>query len=148
MELAEEQEPASVSAVVVSLEEWTDRTSAEVSRAAKAGVTWFQQLLADVATPPLFSFRREYEYIGSRTGAERAKVADHIRRTEWCASNRRKVTPAHVVRYWADYLAGPRNFQASPIPSSRFTGPSDVPSDAEYAAERAAMAAGTWGLNA
>jgi hypothetical protein len=130
--------------VVVSLAEWSERTGSEVSRAAKTGVDWFQQLLADVATPPLFSFRPQYEYIGSRPAPERAKVAEHIRRTEWCAANRRKVTPAHVVRYWSDYLEGPRNFQLA-RQLRAFVGPSEVPSDDDYAAERAAAAAGTFG---
>lgn len=132
------------SSVVVSLAEWSVRSGPEVSRAAKAGVTWFQLLLADVATPPVFSFVREYEYIGSRPAGELTKVADHIRQTTWCSSNRRKVTPAHVVRFWADYLAGPRNFEKPARSQPGFTGLSDLPTDEEYAAERAAAAAGAW----
>lgn len=74
------------------------------------GFNWFNQLKGGAA-PPLRTCKLDYEWIGGRTPAERHQVAQNIAATQWCADNRKNVTPAHVVKYWESYVEGPRNRQ-------------------------------------
>lgn len=74
------------------------------------GFNWFNTLKGGAA-PPLHTCKVDYEWIGGRPAPERHQVAQSIANTQWCADNRRNVTPAHVVKYWESYLEGPRNRQ-------------------------------------
>jgi hypothetical protein len=80
------------------------------SRPDLDGFNWFLELKGGQA-PPLRTCKLDYEWIGGRPLAERHQVAQNIAATQWCADNRKNVTPAHVVKYWESYVEGPRNRQ-------------------------------------
>jgi hypothetical protein len=78
------------------------------------GFNWFAELFAGGDTSsiaPLVSFRSAYGYIGARCLAEGAVVARNIRGTTWCQQNRHRVGPAHVQKYWLEFLVGNRNHE-------------------------------------
>lgn len=77
------------------------------TRTMDVGYSWFLQLKGGVA-PAMLSWQREYSWIGTRSALERATVADSLRRDPWATANAKRVTPAHIVRYWMDYTHGPR----------------------------------------
>jgi hypothetical protein len=93
------------------------------SKAANAGYRWFATIWegrSEFDAPPLESFRRQFEYFGTRSPNERAKVADSIRKTIWCSENKHHCHPGHVEKFWHTYLAGPNNrkgqVSAGPVP--------------------------------
>lgn len=96
------QGPSVVSAPPV----WVDRSPENQNPIL--GYKWFEQLKGGIA-PALHTCQRDYNWIGARPASERLRVAQSVTQTQWCADNRGKVTPSHVVRYWASYLDGPRN---------------------------------------
>jgi len=101
------------------------------------GYKWLESVLG--STPPdLGSWRREYALIASKPAAERAAVGRHAMATQYIRDKRSKANPGHLVKYWDDFVAGPRSFEFDrPATAKRFAGPSRVATAEEYAADAA-----------
>lgn len=108
-----------------------------------AGMTWYANLVrgGDTLSIPPYGFSRQaYDYIGSRPVSERDAVAKHVRATQWCLDNWHQVSPAHVVRCWAQYVVEPRNPKPSAATSA--AGRADAEADrisAQIAATRSSF---------
>jgi hypothetical protein len=101
------------------------------------GYRWLQAALG--STPPdLGTWRREYATIASKPASERAAVARNALATPYIAAKRSKATPGHLLKFWAQFVEGPRTFEFDrPAIAKRFAGPSRVATEAEYAADAA-----------
>jgi hypothetical protein len=101
------------------------------------GYKWLESVLG--TTPPdLGSWRREYALIAAKPAAERAAVARHLMATEYVQAKRSKATPGHVLKFWQQFVEGPRSFEFDrPATAKRFAGPSRVATAEEYAADAA-----------
>lgn len=77
------------------------------------GFRWFAALWgrSEMDVPPLHSFLRAHQWIGSRTSEERDRVAEAIRADEWCKANKHIVDPDHITKRWQRYLGG----EAKPV---------------------------------
>lgn len=77
------------------------------------GFRWFAALWgrSEMDVPPLHSFMRAHQWIGSRTSEERDRVAQAVRADEWCQANKHLVSPDHLTKFWQRYLGG----EAKPV---------------------------------
>lgn len=98
------------------------------------GHIWFLELTTK--SLDVKSWKHDFRFIGSKPFDERVAVARHIRETEWCASRMNELQPTHVVRYWLDYLRGPRNFEKQVSAAGKHAGPSEVVTQAQLAADK------------
>jgi hypothetical protein len=113
---------------------------------AKLGYDWLMQTLGTFP-PNVESWRADYERIGAKPEAERASVARNLLATPYVKARRSKATPGHLVRYWEQFVDGPRSFeftQKPPIKSSwgNKSGPAPVSTDEEFAEDARRIAAG------
>lgn len=97
------------------------------------GYRWLESTLG--TTPPdLFSWRDDYAKIGAKPEAERLAVARHLLKTPYIASKRSKATPGHLVKFWAQFVEGPRDVEMKPTFAKRgFQGIPQVASAEEFA---------------
>lgn len=82
------------------------------SKRAVAGLMWFASLWegrSEFDVPPLESYRSSYELLGSKSPEDLARAADNIRKTTWCKENKHHCHPAHIIKKWPAYMAGPNN---------------------------------------
>lgn len=102
------------------------------------GYLWLQNVLGTLPAD-LGSWRREYALIAGKPAAERAAVARHVLATPYIAERRSKATPGHLLKFWAQFVEGPRSFEfgQGPAVAKRFAGPSRVATAEEYAADAA-----------
>lgn len=78
------------------------------------GYRWLSEVLGTFPAD-LGTWRREYALIGSKPPEERARVAVHIRATQWLMEKRSRATPGHILKHWQQFDEGPRNFEPKPI---------------------------------
>lgn len=71
------------------------------------GYRWMEAIMGFNIQPPM-SFPAEYEWIGTQSEADRAKVALRLAQDPWVAKNRGLVTPRHLVRNWGRYMDPPK----------------------------------------
>lgn len=129
----------------------TRETVAEVVQLSQApeyiGFRWLNLALGGAA-PDFGSWRSDYERIGVKPEAERSAVAQHMLASDYIVENRRKAKPDHLLKYWADFVDGPRNvkrpFAATQPPTRRGMAP--VSTHEEFVEDARRMAAGefTW----
>jgi hypothetical protein len=100
---------------------------------AKLGYDWLMQTLGTFP-PNVESWRADYERIGAKPEAERASVARNLLATPYIKARRSKATPGHLVRYWEQFVDGPRSFEFTTTAAQPLRGPCKVHTDAEYAA--------------
>jgi hypothetical protein len=99
------------------LEETRGEGAAHVSsvqpRPELIGFRWFASLWgrSEMDVPPLHSFLRAHQWIGSRTSDERDQVAQAVQADEWCRANKHMVSPDHLAKFWPKYLGG----EAKPV---------------------------------
>lgn len=85
--------------------------------AEKAGADWFFRLT--LRSPDFVSWRGEFARIGAKPESERALVAKHYAATEYIQARPSKYNPDHVLKYWDDFLAGPRSMTSKPLAWAR-----------------------------
>jgi hypothetical protein len=99
--------------------------------------------------------RESCEWLSARPAKEWAIAKPVLAAEANKAKVRSMLTPEHIAGYWATHYSvgvAPQSrdalererAQLKPMRSG-FVGPSELPTEAQYAAERAAAAAGTWG---
>ena len=111
---------------------------------AVVGYRWLDEALGGGGrAPDLYAWREYYSRIGAKPLNERVAVARHLVTSDYIAACRRKAKPDHILRYWADFVAEPRNvLKPLAVRSRGYQGPPPVASAAEYAAAVARTAAG------
>lgn len=119
-----------------------DRGSCQVSefRTAKSvGYDWLMGVTGCAPNP--HGWERAYSELGLKPANERSLVAAHLMQTAYIRDERRKAKPDHVLRYWDDFVAGPRNFDRLKPPTPG-RGAAPVSSAEEFAEDRRKIAAG------
>ncbi len=87
---------------------------------AISGKVWFREAMgADHFD--LDSWRSEFAKMWRAPAPERLAVARSLAADSWVQGNRKKAHPGHVVKFWAEYVDGPRNLGERAAPKPRST---------------------------
>lgn len=77
--------------------------------AEKIGADWFFRLTT--RTPDFISWRGEFARIGAKPEHERELVAKHYAATDYIQERPSKYNPDHLLKFWDDFVAGPRDMR-------------------------------------
>lgn len=82
--------------------------ASERSRPDLVGFRWYCETLNLLPTsaPAPESWRRQYEFLGSKPASEQKQIAAYVQADEWCQANKHRVTPEHLKKNWTVYLGG------------------------------------------
>lgn len=76
--------------------------------AQKAGAAWYERLTDKKPDP---AWNAELGRIGMKPEGEREKVLEHVRATSYFQKRPTSVSPAHIAKFWDDFVAGPRELE-------------------------------------
>jgi hypothetical protein len=112
------------------------------------GYRWLDETLGGGGrAPDMHAWRREYALIAEKPAAERALVAKHMMASDYIIEKPAKAKPDHILRFWSDFVAGPRNLLGAycrpGLTKLRKAGPAPVATDDEYAQAKA-IGGSTW----
>lgn len=76
---------------------------------AATGYRWLDATLGGAGrAPDLIAWQPHYERIGAKPPNERALVAKHLMQTPYIVECLNKAKPDHILRFWNDFVSGPR----------------------------------------
>jgi hypothetical protein len=85
---------------------------------AAVGYRWLDEALGSGGrAPDMIAWQRHYERIGSKPLPERIAVAKHMMLTPYIIECLRKAKPEHLLRYWDEFVVGPRLGYKPPVKS-------------------------------
>lgn len=116
------------------------------SDARIVGYRWLDEMLGGGGrAPDQHTWVREYVAIGRKSAAERLLVARHAMQTPYITAKLSKATPGHLVKFWAQFVEGPRDTtpQYADVKKPKYAMP-EVASRESFAQEAASKEAYTW----
>jgi hypothetical protein len=136
-------ENSSLSTETISSTETSHKWASREADNSAVGYRWLDDALGGGGRAiSLQDWRKDYHRIGSKPAAERALVARHMKLTKYIAENLRKAKPDHLLRYWDDFVAGPRNFDVKSVAPARKRGPAPVSTPEQFELDNQFLATG------